>query len=643
MTMRIQASVRRPSFVLRLAAAGLAAVALWPGAARAQAVSGPSPVPGTVTITLAEYNRLVDRAGAPAAASTTAPVGAFVSHADLALRAGADLLRGTITLQGEVLRDGPTAVALFSGGTLLAARAGAQPVPVIVVDGRFTAVLPGAGPFTLQLDWAGPIVTEPGRASAQLPVVAAGAVRATLDAPGEGSDLTVERALVTRRTPAQGRLVVEATLSPGAAPSRVSWSSREAPSAAPVRALRLLDDVKTLLTIGESELRLTALVDVSVLQGSTSSLALRVPAGFALTSFTGAPTDVKIDGEERLVLTVPAGRARHQFLVVLEKALTDAASRRSITLPSIEGSQRETGDVALEGVGALELEVQEARPLTRIDVAELTAPHRGLARDAILAAYRYQRRAADPVTLTLDVTRFPDAAVLAAAADRATATTLVTVKGRSLTEITLTVRNQAQPFLKVGLPADATLLSAEVAGVAVKPAQGADGLRVPLLRAGFRPQGPYQVSFVYLHEGAPFAPKGDASLALARVDLPIAWLEWELFLPDRLEASRFEGAGIPQALVGATFMSTTPLPYSLAEDALVKDAQDKPVRAEQRAAANEPAPQQLSLNVQNLQRRASGVLPVRLDVPRTGQSHTFVRPLVLDEETRLGFRYKLKR
>jgi hypothetical protein len=44
--------------------------------------------------------------------------------------------------------------------------------------------------------------------------------------------------------------------------------------------------------------------------------------------------------------------------------------------------------------------------------------------------------------------------------------------------------------------------------------------------------------------------------------------------------------------------------------------------------------------VQSLQRRASGVLPVRIDVPRAGTSHRFVQPLVIDEETVVAFRYR---
>jgi hypothetical protein len=47
-----------------------------------------------------------------------------------------------------------------------------------------------------------------------------------------------------------------------------------------------------------------------------------------------------------------------------------------------------------------------------------------------------------------------------------------------------------------------------------------------------------------------------------------------------------------------------------------------------------------SMNVVNLQKRVAGVLPVPIDVPRAGTSFSFVRPLVLDEETKVTFTYK---
>jgi len=47
-----------------------------------------------------------------------------------------------------------------------------------------------------------------------------------------------------------------------------------------------------------------------------------------------------------------------------------------------------------------------------------------------------------------------------------------------------------------------------------------------------------------------------------------------------------------------------------------------------------------SQNVFNLQRRVAGILPVAVEVPRSGKSYRFVRPLVMEEETRITFNYK---
>src|SRR5205807_4294121 len=130
----------------------------------------------------------------------------------------------------------------------------------------------------------------------------------------------------------------------------------------------------------------------------------------------------------------------------------------------------------------------------RMDLKETSAPLRSLARVPLHAAFRYQKKPAEKPSLTLEWVRFPDSSVLSAVAQRAAVTTLVTSEGRSLTEVKLTLKNQAQPFLKVALPAGASILSCEVAGEKVKPVTGADGSRVPLLRPGFRPADSYAVS-----------------------------------------------------------------------------------------------------------------------------------------------------
>jgi len=306
--------------------------------------------------------------------------------------------------------------------------------------------------------------------------------------------------------------------------------------------------------------------------------------------------------------------------------------------------------------------------------------------------------------------------------------------------------------LKIALPKDATILSAEVAGEKVKPVEGADGNRIPLLKPGFRPVDAYTVSFVFLHSGAPFAKKGGSDLALPKMDVPINILEWEVFLPEQYKVKDFGGDAIPANLLppssadvagaeefdslfvygklsnvniesvsllpgqlgglvvdstGAVIPNTRitvtqletgavrnvvtdesgrwivsnltsgrvkvnadapgfshlvreihydgsrPIAFSFAlnvgtitetvevSTAALSPSENRRIEQGARKAAalqmNAASP-----NVTNLQQRVSGVLPVRIDVPRAGNSYHFVRPLVLDEETKVTFTYKSK-
>jgi hypothetical protein len=736
-------------------------------------VQPPQPPAGTVTLPLAEYNRLLDRSSATIAGREDPPVPAVISRAEIDLRVNNGAARATIGLAGEVFRSGPTDVPLISGGTLIdaqltsststvtrppgsaAPRGGApgggaagddgRTLPLVYTSGRYKAILPGSASFVLALTWGTTTLTEPGRAGLMLPAVHAGSVRASVDLPGEIADVRMQNGAITTRSVNAGRTRLEMTLDPGKA-TLVSWSSRETNDQTVRREVRLLSDAKTILTIGEADERLATLFDVTVVQGDPTRFDVRVPAGFELTSVSGPSVEESTvrDGIVSLTVREPA-RRRHQFLITFERSIAGpietasasasaganasagAAARvsanttasagpnagagdsagvaasaavvadapgespsfaqgvpslRRVPLPWLDGVQREMGEVAIEGVGTMELAAEEKGALHRIDASELNGTLQTMAREAVLAAFKYQRRTAEAVTVELKVTRFPDSAVLAAVADRAVVTTLVTHQGRALTEVTMTVRNQGQPFMKVGLPQGATLLSAEVAGVSVKPVLGSDGARVPLLRPGFRPPGgnpngpsgggSYQVSFVYLESGEAFAKKGDARLTLARVDLPISLLEWELFLPEGFQVKRFEGDVLPQQLVASTLMpvmsdgvagvaggmvGAVDRIYTRLDAAGDKPATNEAVTVEERNRPGAPlaappppqsaAPQQAqsnigSVNVQNLQRKISGVLPVRIDVPRAGQSHMFVRPVVINEDTTVRFTYRAR-
>jgi len=718
----------------------------------------PLPVSGSVTLTLDEYNRLMELAAKPSKRAEIAPLPYSVKHADVKLRVENDGVRGTVQLEGEVFRKGVSKVPLTSGMTVLDAHQNGKGVPLLQENGTHMALLAGPGDFSIALDTGLPLRVEAGRASFSLPAPAAGSVQLTLVIPGDHTFANLSSGLITSRKSENGHTTIEATLVPGQ-PANLWWATRETVTPTVPREMRFLSDAKTLLSVSEAEMRVAVLADITVVQGEPTQFQVELPAGYEVTGVTGATLDSTETQAGVLTLKVNApSRRSHQFLISMERSISGA--KADAPFLSFKGAQRETGEVLVEGAGTMEITATEGGGLKRMDVREANPYLRSLAHFPAQAAFRYHKQASETPNLALEWVRFPDGSVLAAVAESAVVTTMVTSEGKSLTEVRLVLKNQAQPFLKVSLPAGATILTADVGGERVKPVQGPDGNRVPLLRPGFHPTDSYTVSFVFMHSGAPFAKKGGADLSLPSMDIPISLLSWEVFLPEQYRVKDFGGDVIaanrvPQpfreedamnaqrtrdaelsnqlkleappgqmagyvtdpsgAVVSNTRLTITsdngaartvttdaqgrwsiaglpsghfkakaemagfqssifnlnydasqpsmyrfPLRLATSAETVEVTAQAAQMQAgivetrggpvidgaslaqlEILAPNSGAAPQNLaSANVLNLQRKVAGVLPVAIDVPRTGTSFSFVRPLVLDEETKVTFSYK---
>jgi Carboxypeptidase regulatory-like domain len=723
----------------------------------------PLPASGNVTLTLDEYNKLVELAAKPPKKSDIAPLPYSIKHADVKLQVENDCVHGIVQVEGEVFRKGVSKVPLTSGMTILDAHQNGKGVPLEQENGTHTALLSGPGEFSIALETGLPLHIDAGRASIHLPVPAAGSAQLSLTIPGDHTLANISPGLITSRKSENGHTTIEATLAPGQ-PANIWWATREVVTPAVPRETRFLSDEKTLVSVSESEMRVAVLADITVVQGNPSQYEVQVPEGYEITGVTGATVDSTETKPGVLSINVNAPTRSHEFLISMERSISGLKADAPII--GFKGAQRETGEILVEGAGTMEITATEGGGLKRMDVKEVNPYLRSLAHFLPQAAFRYHRQPNETPTLALDWVRFPDGSVLAAVAENATVTTLVTSEGKSLTEVKLTVKNQAQPFLKVALPSGVTILSADVAGERVKPVQGPDGSRVPLLRPGFRPTDSYEVSFVFQHSGAPFAKKGGAELSLPNMDIPISLLNWEVFLPQQYKVKDFGGDVIAANLVPTAFREenfarqayyvppppppSTPIAVlhgqmggyvtdptgALVSNARITvtdssnggsrttvtdssgrwmiaglDSGNFKIKAEVSGFqtttlnadydANRPSTYNIrmnlgsvsetvevtaeapmlqtesasvsttingrdiaslpergrgtnqihgnaqmqnqspaSANVYNLQKRVAGVLPVPVDVPRAGTSFSFVRPLVLDEETKVTFSYK---
>lgn len=707
---------------------------------------------GTITLSLAEYNRLNELIARKPKTTDAPPLPFVLSHAGFKLRVEDQSLTGVVDIDGALLEKGYVKVPLTTGLTILDAHQSGNPLPLMQEEQTHAAVMNGPGPFSVSLNVASALTVEAGRASFLVPVPSASSSVLTLDLLGSHANVHVEPGLITSSTTANGHTIIEATLEPGKI-ARVWWTTREITAPVAQREVRFLSDVKAMVSVGDSQMRITALCDVTVIQGEANEFKMPMPLGYELTEATGGSLDSSEIQAGVLILRVrePA-RRNHQFLIALER--TNRENKVDVPFLQLTGAQHETGELLVEGVGPMELTPTEGGGLRRMDPREVGAIARSLARFPLQAAFRYNRRPGDMPKLQLEWTQFPDSSVLSAMAERATVTTLMNVEGKSLTEVTLRVRNHAQPYVKVELPRGAQLLSAEVEGERVKPVLGDDGNRVPLLRTGFNPSGVYTVSFVYLNVETRFAKSGAYEMGLPKLDIPISLLTWEISLPDRIEVRQFggnalaadlfpaaaqnviidgvddskdseanvwfgdgvdldrmeagqvggivvdqNGAIVPNANVtvvnkqtGASLTTRSdgdgrwsvsgiqpgPVKVTIESPGFAPAEQEVAVNGsravrlgmtlqvagtsvsvdvtssaaeygrESRKLEDQARKNQLALlnlpsqNVFNLQKRVAGILPIKVDVPRAGKSYRFVRPLVLEEETKVTFQYKSK-
>ena len=95
----------------------------------------PLPDPGNVTLTLDEYNKLVERAAKPLKNPDAAPLPYSIKHADLKLRVENNGVMGSVELEGEVFHKGVSKVPLTTGMTILDARQNGKGIPLIQENG----------------------------------------------------------------------------------------------------------------------------------------------------------------------------------------------------------------------------------------------------------------------------------------------------------------------------------------------------------------------------------------------------------------------------------------------------------------------------------------------------------------------------
>jgi len=517
---------RSKSFVLCLQTICAAVVATL-AATTALAQAAAPAADGWVVLPVSEYTALRHAAFPGDAAIAPPVVEATLSRLDYDLKVDGDLAAGEARLTVDVIKQGWVRLPLPEGLMVREAQLDGRQVSLVkrpVEKGPAEAelLLAKTGRSVVTLKIVAQVATVAGTDILQLPVSYSAISHAVVELNRQGVDVHINGGLLLEHadTALGSRWVANGR---GHEPLTFAWR-RKIDDQRANQPLRLRGALTELVGIGEDSTQVNAEVRVDVLQGVASEVHVELPDQFTVNQVSGATiADWDAKARELTVSFIEPVQDTTRFTVSGELRLP-RAGKVEVPLMRLPAAERETGGVAVEVLGAGEIKDRQASGLEEAEASEL-GQLISSRQSPSLIAYRWPpAEGKSSRSLSLDVARYTPQAVLTANIEEADYNALVTADGKLLVQTRLAVRNNQRNFLKLNLPATATLWSASVAGRPVRPGRAPDGsLLLPLEKNKSGDEAPaFVVEVSYLDHTPTWQEKGRFHLSLLAVDLPIS-------------------------------------------------------------------------------------------------------------------------
>jgi len=515
-------------------------------ASKASAQNAPHS-PGWVVLPVEEYRTLHARAYPTAGDPEPPPVEATLTRVDYELRINGDLASGRATLTVDVLKDGWVRVPIPSGLLVREARLDGRLVSLVPSTagksgGQLSALLSHPGRAILLLDIALPVVLSAGEESISLPSTTSGVCRAAVQLPRQGVDLKLSGGLVSEKSESatESKWIAYGR---GNEPLTFTWR-RKTEDHRTTQPLRLRGSLTQLLGLGEDATSINAEVNLEVTQGAAHEVRIEIPEKVTINQVLGAVVaDWEVKSGQLSVTFLEPVEQRARFVITGE---TRSPREGQIEVPILRlvDTERETGGVAVEVLGAGEIKDVKSEGLESADatdLGEMVASRQSQS----LTAFRFRSSAAKLArSLTVEVARYTPQAVLLANVEEARYQVLISSEGKILVQARYAIRNNQRNFLKISLPPGATLWSASLAGKAVRPGQSPDGsLLLPLDKARSGEEAPeFAVEVVYLARGNAWNDKGQFRLVMPALDLPVSRTGLLVYHPPMFKVIPEQGA-----------------------------------------------------------------------------------------------------
>jgi hypothetical protein len=583
---------------------------------------------GWVVIPVDDYRSLRLKAFPPDPSPEAPPVDAALTRIEYDLSVNGESASGEARLTVDVLKEGWVHVDIPAGMLVRAARLDGRPLPLIDKPSPHV-LLAKVGRALLSLDVAVPLKMSGGSETLLLPASAAAVTRLSLTVPRAGIDVTPDGGVLAERPQSQTAPWLVYGRS-GQALS-VTWKKRTEDTRAS-QPLRWRGSVTEIAALGEETSPVTATVRIEVTQGLATSLEIGIPEGLTVNQVSGAlVADWDLRPNSLLVNFLEPVTAQTSFSISGEARVARDGSI-AIPLVRLPAAERETGGVAVEVLGAGEIDGRDLRSLEPADPSDLGDAVAGRDSPSMLA-FRFRPQAGNaPRGLSVNVARYTAQSVLVANVEEARYDALLAEEGKMLVRARYAVRNNQRAFLALTLPEGATLWSAAVAGRTLRPGMSPSGaLLLPLEKGRGGGETPaFAVELTYVQRVAQMDEKGRTALVLPAVDLPIARTGVSVHF-----SPRYRLAAEP----GTFRVETDTGPFTAA-------LRGEPFLVAQTGAARRPATAAKSADLAGIDsertaRSMAGPLPVHIPFPEFGPTLFLTSELTAElQAPSLEFIYK---
>ncbi len=542
---------------------------------------------------------------------------------------------------------------------------------IILENNRHTLTTSAVGEHEIAVDFSLKTAIDQGPRALSFPIPQTAITSLEVDIPFTKIEVEISNAQQLEVFERAGQTHVSALLSPSNT-INISWR-KQLPEAVKGPA-KIYADTLNHISIEDDALRVNAEMSLSVLQNTIPSIALKVPEGYSILNVQGSGLGDwrELKKKETTYLEIPfeyPKKGNFPVTVTAEKLLPEASMAVDFTGFAVEEAIREKGFLGIELKGASEVTLSSSEGLDRLDVSELPAALISRSQKPLLYGFKYLHH---PYSLVLDIKKHEEIPIISTVVDSASGVTLFTEDGKLVHRLIYKIRNTSKQFLELELPKGAQIWSVFVGGEPAKPRLNKSKVLIPLNRSREGASGlvAFDVEMIIFEKSKRFGWLGQRESLFPVPDIIISQMLWSVYLPVGYTFPHFGGTvekektakGIRPLLGGKYRAISYAQPEAPAEpdkDEKLKERQRREVAelkkqfspnlalSEEQLADQVENETRFSQRVQAIQEgkvaATGGVLPIRIQIPTSGQLFRFAKTIVSEEPLTLDFTYTSKR